>query len=175
MKPHHFILLSLLSLVFVSCDLNPKSESTPHFDLRAMHIVDGDTTFLNFRGNVMDTIFVGDTITFQTVMYSQFNNLLQYQIVSSREKSIEFQWVDKAALDSLFSSKSDYDKGLFIVQGNFSRLHFPFKYIAKEDEKDLKLTFTILNDASQNYSTTIMTIVTPIKVATIDEGEEENI
>ncbi len=169
MKLYHFILAVIISCIFISCNLHGDSEATPALNLKALHVVGNDSTELKFyNGNVMDTIYVGDTITFLTVVYNQFNNLLEYRITSSREKSVEFIWSDKNSMDSVFTAASDYDKGLFVMDGTFPTLYFPFKYIAKEAENDLKLTFHIVNDASRDYNTTTITIVTPIK-----EKEEE--
>ena len=174
MKIYQFILFGLISLALFSCKLDGVSESTPGFYLvKIMHIAGNDTTHLNFQGNTLDTISVGDTITFQSVVYSQYNKLLQYNITSSREKSVEFLWGEKEHLDSIFTSSSDYDKGLFVMDGTFSELYFPFKYVAKEAEKDLKLTFSVLNDASSNYNSTTVTIVTPIKEAVQEENTTE--
>ena len=166
MKTPHFILLAVFGLIMASCRLTGDAESTPEIYLKAMRIAGKDTTYLHFMGNVLDTIRVGDTITFRTDVYSQYNNLLQYKITSSREKSVEFIWSDiDESLGTLFTSETDYDKGLFVMPGTFSHLYFPFKYIAKEDEKNLTITFSILNDASRNYNSISTTIVTPIKAA----------
>ena len=167
MKALYFILLVVVfGLITTSCRLTGDAESTPNIYIRAMHIVGEDTTYLKFSGNTLDTIRVGDTITFQTDVYSQYNNLLQYSITSSREKSVEFIWseIDENS-GTLFTPESDYDKGLFVMSGTFPHLYFPFKYVAKEDESDLKLTLLVLNDASQDYNSTSITIVTPIKAS----------
>ena len=164
MKLHHLILVGFFSLVFVSCNLNGKSERTPFINLRAMHIVGSDTTFLSFTNTTLDTISVGDTILFQTLLGSNDLGYLQEcEITSSRAKSVEFIWDSKDSLDAVFTSASDYDKGLFVMPGTFRLLFFPFQYVAKEAEEDLTLTFMVQTTGSQDYNKNALTIRTPIK------------
>jgi len=165
MKLHHFILAGFLGLVFSSCNLLGESESTPQFDFRAMRIVDGDTTFVNFNHAPFDTISVGDIIHFQTWMFSEFNNLQEFRITPSRTGSVEFVWRPRNELDSVFTSASDYDRGIFVMPGTSPMLTFPFQYVALEAYADLMLTFSVRNTGSQGYNTTARTIRTPIKKA----------
>ena len=165
MKLYHFILAGFLSLVFSSCNLTGRSESTPFFAFwPVLHIVDGDTTVLGFpEPHTLDTISVGDTILFRTFLFSEFNNLLSYRITSSRPSAVEFIWLPKDSLDIWFTSASDYDKGLFVMPGTYRNFVFPFQYVAKEATQELTLTFVVVNAGSRDYDTKVVTIRTPIK------------
>lgn len=160
-----------MSLVFSSCDLTGKMEQTPELIFRAMRIIDSDTTLLNFVSAPFDTISVGDTIHFQTLLFSEFNNLKEFSITPSRTRSVEFIWIPRNELDTIFTSASDYDRGIFVLPGTSSLLEFSFQYVALEADEDLTLTFIVVNDASRDFSTTTRRIRTPIR-ETEKEKEE---
>jgi len=171
MKLQHFILAGFLGFVFSSCDLSGRMESTPRFGFQAMHIVNGDTTVLNFH-HVPDTILVGDTIHFQTWLDGGFHGLTEFRITPSQRRSVEFIWLPKDSLDLHFTNASDYERGIFMMDGTFWGLHFPFQYVALEADEDLILSFTVQNAGSRNYNTTTVSIRTPIKEAKTEDDEE---
>ncbi|NDV45658.1 hypothetical protein D0T49_01155 [Paludibacter sp. 221] len=171
-----FILLFLsgMSIAFTSCNLQGESEATPDFRCYAFLVNEGDTTLLNFsQGNVLDSIAVGDTVTFLTSFSSLYNKLLEYNITSSRKKSVDFIWPAKENLESIFTTGSDYDNGKFAMPGTYQVLSFPFKYVVKEEEENLKLTFSGTTDGSEKYNSFSVTIITPTKkTKDTEEGEE---
>ena len=152
-----------MGLVFISCDLTGRAESTPQLGFWAMRIVDGDTTFLDFMHGRVDTLTVGDTVHFQVWMFSEFNNLQEFRIVSSRTRSVEFIWRPRYELDTIFTSASDYDRGIFVMPGTSPFLNFPFQYVALEPDEDLLLTFSVQNTGSRDFNTQTLPIRTPIK------------
>jgi hypothetical protein len=164
MKPYHFILAGLLSLTLVSCNLRGKNESTPHFDFRVMRISGNDTTFLSLRANTLDTLSVGETIHFQTVLASEFSPLKEYRITANRPSAVRFIWESTANLNQAFNlDASNLAEGVFVTRGIYYGIPFDFQYLALEATEDLTLSFTVVNGGSSGYNTQTLTIRTPIK------------
>ena len=162
MKPYHFILVGVLSLVFVSCDLDGKNERTPHFFVSARHI--GDTIPLNFWRHPPDTISVGDTLIFKTELISVFSPLKEYRITSSHRSSVKFIWPPTDTLNLAFNlGASNLTEGRFVTTGNYNWIEFDFQYVALKPEKDLTLSFVVINGGSAGFNTQTVTIRTPIK------------
>ena len=103
---------------------------------------------------------VGDTIQFQSIVNGMYNGLLEYHIVSSDTAHVEFLWGSENKLDSIFNS---HEGGSFYMDGQYSQLFFPFKYIIKDSINDLSITFSALTDASAEYSQASLRIFTPAR------------
>lgn len=166
MKLYHALLAGMAALFLSSCDLTGTSEATPQIGIGAINITQQDT--LGFKGNQLDTVFVGDTIMFQTIAFGRYNQLLELHIKSSDSEDVEFLWGDKSKLDSVFTA---YEDGSFYMNGEYSELAFPFKYIIKKPVKDLELTVSVLTNASAEYNHTSLSIITPAKEAESDGTE----
>ena len=169
MKLQHFILASLLSFALISCDLNtPPGEHTPFFDVAGFQILNGDTILLNLRGDVLDTISVGDTILFLTLAESISSPLKEKRITATPERSGNLVWPPAESWSRVFDiEKSVYDnsEGKFVVNDDIYGFTFVFKYIARYAERNQTLTFTLTNNDSERFNTTVRTIRTPIRAS----------
>lgn len=141
-----------------SCKLTGNSEATPQLALGAINITENDT--LGFYGDRLDSVYIGDTIQFYTQVYSQYNEIKEYYIKSSDTASVKFLWGDEAKLDSIFVS---HGEGKFVMDETANMLSLPFKYIIRKPKEDLKLTFSVLTNASMDYNSRTITIITPMK------------
>ena len=141
MKLKPLILAAAAALTLSSCNMEGTSEATPRIGVAAINLATQDT--LGFTGNRLDTVCVGDTIQFQSIVNGMYNGLLEYHIVSS-----------------IFNS---HEGGSFYMDGQYSQLFFPFKYIVKDSINDLSITFSALTDASAEYSQASLRIFTPAR------------
>ncbi len=159
MRLPHFVLLAVAVWVFSSCRLSSTQESSPRIGVAAINLSREDT--LSFTRNYLDTVCVGDTVLFQTILQGVYNNLLEFHILSSDNERVEFLWGEKADLDLLFTS---YQDGSFYLDGRYSELYFPFKYIIRDTVGGLQLSFSVLTDAGDGYNTASLVIYTPAVV-----------
>lgn len=175
MKTRLFLFLLLMAFTFVGCNLTSSSESTPVIVVAnpTSNRVDTLNSYLTDQAGVyrLDTINVGDTITFRIVFYGYSNNLVSCNVTQSDSTSTKLLFPAKASLDSVFvSATSDYSIGKFIFKNKTSTLYLPFKYVAKKASKDAKITFSVVSDANfsnldsqgTNYATYVLN--TPIKL-----------
>lgn len=160
MKLQHLLLAAVAACTFSACSLNGSAESTPLLRVGAINESRQDT--LDFMGNRLDTVYVGDTIKFFTQSLCRYNRLLELNIVSSDTSHVEFLWGREGLLDSLFTAHGD---GHFELDGRTNYLSFPFQYIIKQPKDGLTLTFSVLTDASSEYNTNSVTVITPAKEA----------
>ena len=173
MKNRIYILLGIIAIAFSSCNLNSSSNNTPEILFVASPFVtktDSLSSYLTDDGVYhMDTINVGDTVTFRLLLYGYANNLSVYNIIQSDTTSTKLILPATYSMDSIFTSTSSYSKGIFIFKNKISSLYFPFRYVAKKASNDAKLTFNLSSDA--NFSamgglgnnTVSFVLQTPIK------------
>ena len=166
-----FIVVALLS----SCLSGGSDNRTPAIQVARPVLTTGDT--LNFWYTdeadvwLMDTISVGDTVQFYTVSNSFFNNITAFYIKPANDTVAEIILPPIEKLDSICSQFSDYEKGIFLFEGEGSILYFPFKYVALKPSKDMKLGLTVVSDAKFNNTMIVggasnsasVLIKTPIK------------
>ena len=164
-----------MAFTFVGCNLSSSSESTPVIVVAnpASSRVDTLNSYLTDQAGVyrLDTINVGDTITFRIVFYGYENNLISCNVIQSDTSSTKLLFPAKISLDSVFvSATSDYSIGKFIFKNKTSTLYLPFKYVAKKASNDAKITLSVISDANfsssdsrgSNYATYVLD--TPIKL-----------
>jgi hypothetical protein len=174
MKNRIYILLGIIAIAFSSCNLNSSSNNTPEILFVTSPFVnktDSLSSYLTDDGIYhMDTINVGDTVTFRIFLYGYSNNLSEYNIIQSDTSSTKLILPSTNSLDSIFTSPgSDYSKGIFIFKNKVSSLYFPFRYVAKKATNDAKLTFNLSSDASFDATsglgsnTASFVLQTPIK------------
>ena len=158
MKIRFFILSGLIALAVTSCNINGSSNSTPEIYFVTNPFVSNSDTLNRYRTDDpsvfrMDTIHVGDTVTFRLLLYGYTNNLTNYYVTQSDTSSTKVLLPTVNSLDSVFmSSASDYSKGKFVFKSKITSLYFPFKYIAKKVSNDAKISFSLVSDA--NFSST---------------------
>jgi len=174
MKTKNLILFGLLAIALTACNLNGSVNNTPEIIFITKPIannVDSLGTFLTDQGGVyqMDTINVGDTVSFHILLYGFSNNLTSLYLVQSDTTTVKFLIPPKASLDSVFStSDSDYANGKFIFKNNITSLYFPFKLVAKKASKEVKFMMTLKSDADFSKTTVLatssaqVTLITPI-------------
>lgn len=170
MKRSHFIIFGLILLGFTACNL--KSESNYQPDIRFVkNPVVNDTTSLNVYytdlGYRMDTIRVGDTVSFQIYVTGFANNLKEFYLTTSTDSVSEVLLPGKASLDSIFLPTSNYNQGKFLFAGTATALFLPFRYVAKKVSADAKITFSVMSDATIDYNQFSFVLVTPIVAKTI--------
>ena len=109
----------------------------------------------------LDTVAVGDSILFFTVMYSgRQNRLTEFKFDFDAEIA-EIHLKNTEKLDSIFSPKSDYEKGLFVVNVEANYIWLPVIYIPKTPSSNTTVSFTVKSNSK--YSPTTVKLKTPIK------------
>ncbi|MDP4238929.1 MAG: hypothetical protein Q8904_05585 [Bacteroidota bacterium] len=160
MKTRLFLFLVVASIAFTSCNLSSSSNKSPQIFFVTNPFVnksDSLNSYLTDDGVYhMDTINVGDTVTFRILLYGYANNLLTCNITQSDTTSTKILFPGKNSLDSIFvSATSDYTNGKFIFKNKISSLYFPFKYVARKATKDAKISFYLSSDANFDNSSSI--------------------
>jgi hypothetical protein len=176
MKANHIILLfAAIVITFSSCELEGGSNYTPDISFYAITNQNNDTLQLYYTDvsavYKLDTIHVGDTITFKLLLDGFTNNLTSLSIVQSADSCTRISYPETSSMDSLFLSSSEYQKGKFLFQDNIVALYLPFKYIPLKESNEAYVIFTIVSDADFSNSsilgggsnTTQITLKTPIK------------
>jgi len=176
MKTRLFILLGLIAIAFSSCDMSGSSNSTPEILFVTSPFVNKSDTlnrYLTDEAGVirLDTIQVGDTVTFRMLFWGYSNNLATCNIVSSDTSSTKILLPSPSSLDSMFiASTSNYSKGSFVFKNHIQSLYFPFRYVAKKASNDAKITFYLSSDAnfsnSSSYGNNSVSFVlkTPVRL-----------
>lgn len=167
-----FTLLSLIT-VLVGCKLDGESSHTPQISIATYpRLQNGDSLniYSTTRNDeiLMDTIQLGDTVSLVLHMFSYSNSLTEFYLKQSADSSARIILPSTASLDSLFTTNSEYAKGVFILSPGFNRLLFPFKYVATKANIQTKLTMTIVSDAkfdnmSIGKNSSFFHLLTPIK------------
>lgn len=165
--------LCCVGLTFTSCNLDSESNYTPAIMQGAFFTNQhGDTLKLRSVDSeiVLDTLRVGDTVSFSFALNGYVNNLKGFSVKQSADSISRILLPSKLKLDSICTPESDYSKGLFLFKGNFVFYNFPFKYVATKPSMTGKFSLTLSSDAnfgtSMNASNTVkVDIKTPIKTA----------
>jgi len=156
MKTKHLILLSLIVIGFTACSLSGSVNNTPVIYFMTDPVVNRTVTLQKYYTDEsgvyrMDTINVGDTVSFHLLLYGFSNNLTSYYITQSDTASAKLILPSTSSLDSVFSTTaSNYYTGKFIFKSKITSLYFPFRYVAKKATNTAKLTFLIVSDANFN-------------------------
>jgi len=148
MKTRFFIFLVLSTLIFSSCDLNNESNNTPDIYFYSDPIVNGTKTLSKYLADYgilkLDTIQVGDTVSFQMYFYAYSNNITSINITQSTDSLTQLVFPKDSVY---FLPTSDFEKGKLLATGTYSDLIIPFKYIAKKAALNAYLTFSVVSDA----------------------------
>ncbi len=176
MKTKIYILLSLIIIAFTSCDLNSSSNYTPKLGIAASHVNKNDTLniWMTDEGGTyrMDTIFVGDTIVFKTLLNGMSNNLTNYNILQSDTSEARILYPVASSMDSIISiSQSDIANGKLVFLPKAVYVYFPIRYIALKPTSSATIQFTLVSDAvfdnGIGNNTFTLKIKTPIKAAPV--------
>jgi len=175
MKIHFFILLGLVAIAFTACDINGSQNNSPEILFVTRPFINKSDTLNSYLGDDgvyhMDTIHVGDTVTFRLLFYGFTNNLTSCNIIQSDTSSTKIVLPSVGSLDSVFlSSVSNYSEGKFAFKNKISSLYFPFRYVAKKASTTAEITFYLSSDANFSNTNNIgansvsTKVVTPIKM-----------
>jgi hypothetical protein len=152
MKTYLIALLALVTIGFSSCDLEGGSNYTPdifflvnpvknHTDTLNRYYTDKSGVYL------MDTIAVGDTVSFVLYLEGYANNLLSFRMQTEPDSVTKIILPAQASMDSIFVAGTQYDKGIFMMSGKHTALVFPFRYVALKPANSAKISFAVLSDA----------------------------
>lgn len=171
MKHSNLLFIILLGIALIGCD-RKEIENSPFVSLPFGTIFKTTDEVLKIHEyNILDSIAVGDTIVFQASISGVYNNLKELHITSSNYDAVEFIWPRESLLDSLFLPTSNYDEGRFMMDGTHNILYFIFRYVPLKEDKDVKMTFKVISDASPEFNSYNVSLKTPIKAAKKEEGE----
>jgi len=155
MKRHFFFILFFVSVLFTACNMNGSADYTPEIiPVRNAVNQNKDSMYMHYtdKGGVyrLDTVFVGDTVTFTMGFTGVANNLVSVNILNSVPDSVAQVVLigSTSNLEAVFLPTSDYAKGLFYIKGKSVSLIFPFKYVAKKASTAAMLTFSVESDAN---------------------------
>lgn len=151
MKIKLLILIAIIGAIFHSCKLEGESNSTPMIFFIDPKLQNGDSLNIYYTDASkvyrMDTISVGDTVSFFMYATGYSNNLTAFYMIQSADNSATIILPRQSSMDSVFTSASDYKTGKFIMGANTTSLYFPFKYVAKKAGNSAKITFSVTSDA----------------------------
>lgn len=170
MKNQFVLLIAILATLLSACNLVGESNFTPDIFLtRLPNNQNGDTihAYVSDDGSFkLDTMTVGDTLSFYLTVTGYENHLTAFYIKQSADSVTRTVLPPKNSMDSIFSTNSDYKSGKFMMDGTMTTLFFPFKYVAMKPSKEAKLSFTVVSDAHfdnmSGSNTTTLTFKTPI-------------
>ena len=161
MKIRFIIFLGIIAMAMASCDVNGSSNSTPDILFVTIPIVNKTDTLNGYSTDDasvkrLDTIQVGDTVTFRILFWGFSNNLSICDIIQSDTSAAKFLFPADISLDSVFiSSASDYANGKFVFKNKVQSLYFPFKYVAKKASTDARISFFLSSDADFSSSSSL--------------------
>lgn len=181
MKAKIFFIFAIFAALisFNSCSLDGEANYTPeiifvqlpfnqHGDTLKARITDAGA----FK---LDTITVGDTVSFYLYLTGYQNNLTTFYLKQSADSSTRVLYHSKNSMDSIFTSSSNYNNGQFFLNANTTGLYFPFKYVARKPSNDASLTFSVVSDAvfdkTPGSNSATFVLKTPIRKPLTTKGE----
>ena len=118
MKKHLFLILGSVISIFTSCDLSGDYNYKPDIVFLQNPIVINRSDTLGFTIDaageyMLDTIRVGDTVSFFMVFDGYSNHLTELNIIQSLDSVSSILLPPVESLDTIFSSTSNYNQGKF--------------------------------------------------------------
>ncbi len=167
MKKHTFYFFGFFLFVFIACNVDNTVNYRPEIQFYKNPTTNKMDTLNIYYTDLagvyrLDTIAVGDTVSFQIYVTGVSNNLKSFIITQSADSLTKMILPSKSSMDSVFMSNSNYTEGRFLMNGTTISLFFPFKYVAKKASREAKLTFSVVSDASSDLSQFSFTLKTPI-------------
>jgi len=165
MKAYFFIFVGLIVFAFSACNMDGVSNSQPRITFFQQPVLNGKTTLggaVITDYYLLDTISVGDTVSFYMYLNAYSNNLVSYTMTQSSDSVTKIILPEVSAMDSLFLSTSNYDKGIFYFSGKANLSFFSFRYVAKKVSSKEKIVFNLVSDANFEYNTSSFVVKTPI-------------
>lgn len=180
MKTRFITLISvgiITLLAFLACNIDGESNYTPTISFYANPVVkNGDTLNIRYTDEAsvyqLDTIAVGDTVSFVMFMDGFANGLTAFYLNKVDDGKAQLVLPRTTALDSVFLPTSSYETGKFFMDGSSTALFFPFQYVAVAPTNDTRITFTVVSDAnfknSLGSNIASFSLKTPIKAAPVE-------
>lgn len=148
--------------------LNLPVKKTPapelYFPSDTVYTDRNDTLKVQYVSSVyrMDALATGDAARLAIVVNGVRNQLKQLRITPANKSDAVLVWPDKSELDKVFLSTSDYDNGIFDMDGTSSVLVFPFKLQAVNENAQFGMTIEAVSDAPHGYGVSSFELKTPI-------------
>ena len=153
MKTKLLFLLGIPFFTFTACDLNGGSNNTPEILFASVPIknrMDSLNIYSTDKSGVfrLDSVHVGDTVSFHIFLYGYSNNLTSFYLTQSSDSVGKFLLPSSQSMDSIFlNAQSNYTTGKFLFQSGKTNVYFPFRYVTKKIDKDAQLTISLASDA----------------------------
>lgn len=162
-----FVAVALLS----SCLDKNESAATPYIQMANYPVTTGgDSLNVFYTENsatwLMDTVSVGDTVKFSTLLVGWDNNLTSFNMSTSIDSVAKLILPPADSLNIVFGADSDYAAGKYIFVKQVNLLMFSFRYVALKPSKDAAIYMSLTSDAKFDMpgaNTTVRSIKTPIK------------
>ncbi len=156
-----FVLSLFAVLLFTSCLDKTQSHYTP--TITTSFFIRNNTDTLSVKssddGYVLDSIVVGDTISFSAVYDALGNNLLSAH-ASWDTAYVHLYIKDLSNVRGIMTSSSDSAACYIALPVGYQAVSIPYAFVVKKSGKP-KLTFTAESDSK--FSPYEITLVTPIK------------
>lgn len=146
------LIVLVVGLFLSSCSLDGESNYTPNMSLLAdPKNQKGDSLKIYLTATadqyLMDTIQVGDTVSFALLVNAFTNNVTALYLTQSADSVTRIITANKQSMDSVFLETSDYKTGKYFCKSGIPAFVFPFKYIARVASKTAEIGFTVTSDA----------------------------
>ena len=130
-----------------------------------------DTLRIRYVSSVyrLDALSVGDAVELKIIISGVRNNLKRFTLTPSNRTDVELELLAPAELDQMFLNTSDYENGIFEMDGSFSTLSFPLKLRAKQANEDFSLVFEARSDALYDYGIRRFELKVPIEAIPEEE------
>lgn len=167
MRKSQFFLLAFAAISLLSCDLNnSETNYTPQIFCGTILLNHTDTLLYSYNTPsskyLLDTVMVGDTVTFELGFYSYANNLEQVAVTCDNEYASITLRLD-SIVTSVLTSESNVAEGLLYFPVGYNYVSFNMDYVTKAVSKTTELTLQVASDSK--YSPTSIAIITPIVAA----------
>ncbi|MGC3977685.1 MAG: hypothetical protein QM751_05300 [Paludibacteraceae bacterium] len=169
MKSRFLVLLSIISIVlsFSACNLgNGFSEATPQIYLEKKAKLNTDSIIefslaSDYSSYKLDTLHVGDTVSFKIFVDAYTNQVKQLNITPSDTTAVKLLVAD--SIKTEFLSQSDFNKGIFYLPPNVYGLEFSVKFTTRKAKETLSYTLNVTSDAKKVTNVSEVKIQFPIK------------
>lgn len=162
------LFFALLLVAFTACEMDSESNYSPNIQFTKFPVVinKSDTLLIKTTDTSnllkLDTITVGDTVSFGMYFTGYINNLVSFSISQSADSVSRIILPSKLTLDSIFLSSSNYAQGNFLLKSKVVSIYFPFKYVAIKTSNEAKITFSVTSDANFESNSYKFELKTPI-------------
>lgn len=172
MKAYVFTIFCMSLTLLSSCRLDKTAESSPQvfFPDGSITNLKGDSVKILKRDKVewneyyiKDTLYVDSILYFSPRIFGGSGALVEFSVSKSNQNAVELIWSEGIINSNIIIGSSDYSTGLFYLSNVEGVLHFPFRFRALSEDKEFKLDFKVISDASERFKEYNLTLKIPIK------------